>query len=216
MLTRLFVTILFGSQILLAQDATIPPDADRDGEAAFQTTVRGGLRPADTYSASVFVLNHEDIAIPVLLQAIRENLGNKNTQEFVSRAAELVAYAASNRGMDAVAELCSLDPKRFTPLIERLLNHAINRNREYEIVYHAIDTDPNIRDAVVRWLEESLTFPQADVALARELLRREKAGHSISDNDAVMASLPMATRERVLRAVEKARNDERERQNKER
>jgi hypothetical protein len=83
-------------------------------------------------------------------------------------------------------------------------------------VYHAIDADPNIRDAVVRWLEESLTFPQADVALAREILRREDAGHSISDNDAVMALLPMATRERVLRAVEKARDDERERQNKKR
>jgi len=216
MLTRCFVTILFGSQILLAQDATIPPNADLDAQTAFQTTVRGGLRPADAYAASVFVLNHEDIAIPTLLQAIRENLGNKNTQEFVSRAAELVAYAASNRGMDAIAELCSLDPKRFTPVIARLLNHAINRNREYEIVYHAIDTDPNIRDAVVRWLEESLTFPQADVALAREIVRREKAGHSISDNDPVIASLPMATRERVLRAVEKARNDERERQNEKR
>jgi hypothetical protein len=216
MLIRFLLSVSVGYQILLAQDATIPPNADRDAEAEFQTTVRGGLRPADAYFASVFVLNHEDIAIPMLLQAIRENLGNKNTQEVVSRAAELIAYAASNRGMDAVAELCSLDPKWFTPLIERLLNHAINRNREYGIVYHAIDADPNIRDAVVRWLEESLTFPQADVALAREILRREDAGHSISDNDAVMALLPMATRERVLRAVEKARDDERERQNKKR
>jgi hypothetical protein len=216
MLTLFFLTALFGFQVLLAQDATIPPGDAHDAEAAFQAAIRSGLRPAEVYSASTFVLNHEDSAIPVLLLEIRDNLDGKSTQDFVSRASELIAYAASNRGIDAISKLCSIDPKRFTPMIERLLNHAINRNREYEIVYHALDADPNIRDAVARWLEESLTFPQADVALAREILRREKAGHSITDKDAVMESLPTATRERVLHAVENARNDERRRQDEKR
>jgi hypothetical protein len=210
---RILITVLIASSILVAQIASIPTNEEQDGEAAFQTAIRSGLQPGDIYSASVFVLNHENIAIPILLGTIAENLADKSAQRIVSQAAELIAYAASDRGMDAIAALCSLDSKRFAPFIDRLLNRAINRDREYEIVYHALDADPDIRQAVVRWLEDSLTFPQADVAMAKEVLRREKAGHFGGANDTALALLPAATRDRVLLAVEKARSDDRARQN---
>jgi hypothetical protein len=215
MLFKLFVILLLGYQALLSQEATVPHSGERDGQTAFQTTVKSGLRPEDAYSASVFVLAHEDIAIPILLQVIKDNLDNKDAQGVVSRAAALIAYAASARGIDALSDLCSIDNERFMPMVERLLNHAINRKREYEVVYHALETDPNISDAIIRWLRDSLAFPQADVALAREIIRRETVGRSLTDNDAVMASLPIATRERVLLAIENVRNDERERRAKE-
>jgi hypothetical protein len=214
MLSRSFLTIFFAAHIVLAQEATAPANQDHDAETVFQHAVQDGLRPSDMYSASVFVLSHENTAIPILLRSINENLGRNNPEEFVSRAVELIVYSASDRGIDAIADLCSVDPKRFTPYVKRLLDHAINRNREYELVYHALETDPQIRDAVVRWLQDSLDFPQADVALAKEVLRRENSGHSGSESDAVMALIPFATRERVLRAVEKVRSDERERQRK--
>jgi len=212
---RLLFIALLGTQILAAQDLeAVSKNESQNEETAFQAAVRDGLRSADTYSASVFVLNHDTTAIPILVRAIKENLDGKNALQFVSRATELIAYAASDRGMDAIAELCSVDQERFAPYVERLLNHAINRNREYEIVYHTLEAESHIREFVVRWLKDSLEFPQSDVALAKEVLRRERIGHSISDNDAVIASLPVATRERVFRAIEKVRTDEREREEK--
>jgi hypothetical protein len=213
MLIRLSVTLALGLQALAAQDAKLPADVAPHAETEFKTAVRGGLRSSEAYSASAFVLNHEEIAIPLLLREVRAKLGGEGTEGFVTRATELIAYAASDRGMDAVADLCSLDEQRFSPLVERLLNHAINREREYEVAYHAFENHPGLREIVRHWVEDSLNFPLSDVALAREILRRERTGHLAADNDPLMAQLPVATRERIIRTVERVRNEDRQRKN---
>jgi hypothetical protein len=211
MLMRLSVILVLGFQALAAQGSKLPADVAQDAEAEFKSAVRGGLRPSEAYSASVFVLNHEEIAIPLLLQEVRAKLGDKGAVEFITRATELIAYAASDRGMDAVADLCSLDEKRFSPLVGRLLDHAINREREYEIAYYAFENHPNLREIVGRWVEESLSFSQADLALAKELVKRENSGLAVLEDDPLLSPLPVVAKERIKAAVEKVRTEDRRR-----
>lgn len=213
MLIRFFAILVLGLPILVAQDSRTSVDGPQMAEADFDKAVRDGLPLSEAHSASVFVLNHEEIAIPLLLREVKRKLEDKSAEEFITSATGLIAYSASNRGIDAVAELCSLDEKRFSTLIERLLNHAINREREYDVSYYAVENHSKLRELVGRWVEDSLRFPLSDGAFAIQMLRREKVDRSISENDALLTLLPVATRERIVRAVEKARNDERQRLN---
>lgn len=213
MLIRFLATLILGVPILMSQDANFPADAPQDPEVEFSSAVRDGLPPAEAHAASAFVLSHEEIAIPLLLRQVKAKLEDKDAEEFVTRATGLIAYAASNRAIDAIAELCSIDEQRFGPLVKRLLNHAINREREYEVASFGFEKYPGLREIVGSWVEDSLHFPLSDLAFAKEVLRREKAGHPISEEDALMVKLPAATRNRINLAVERARTEERQRRN---
>ena len=107
-----------------------------------------------------------------------------------------------------MADLCAVDEKRCPSLVQKLLNHAAARDKQYEIAYYTVDGYPNLLDPVATWVVDSMTGSVSDRYLARELLRREKAGHPIRDDDPLLSRLPSEARERVNRAIESARNAE--------
>jgi hypothetical protein len=165
--------------------------------------------------ATLFVLNHDEVALPLLVDAIKANLaGTSGDEGFLRKATALIVYAANQRALDAVANLYGTDRVRFAPLVGRLFDHAVNREREYDLAYYAIEQYPALRELVIRWVTASLELPQSDIAFAREVTRREKAGSPVSDKDSILTRLPVATRERIAIAVEKVKEDERLRRQK--
>lgn len=203
MLIRLGIFIAVAVQVLTGQESTTMPN-----EATFRKAVQDALPLDQMNSATLFVLNHDEIAVPILVAEIKAKWNDAGAADFVRRAAALIVYAANQHALDAVADLCLTDEKRFSPLVGRLLDHAINREREYEIAYYAVENHPNLREIVARWVEESLSFSLADLALAKELVKREKSGLAIRENDPLVSPLPVAAKERIKTAIEKVRTEE--------
>jgi len=115
---------------------------------------------------------------------------------------------ANPRAVGAVSDLCIIHRKRFSWLVGQVLNDAEGWQREYELAYCAVDRYPGLQDLVASWLKDSLKASTMDLELARELLKREKTGHLIRNEDPLLSLLAPETREIVYRAVERARIEE--------
>jgi hypothetical protein len=210
MLTRLVLATALVLQIAVGQESQSIPN-----ESVFRMGVGDGLPNEQMNGATLFVLNHDQIALPLLVDAIKGNLNGTAVDEgFLRKATALIVYAANRHAFDAVAELYGMDRDRFAPLVGRLLDHAVNREREYDLAYYAIEQYPAFRELVVRWVTASLELPHSDIVFAQEVLRREKAGIAVSEKGSLLTRLPVAARERIVRAVERLRDYEHQRQEK--
>jgi hypothetical protein len=176
-------------------------------EGSFRKAVQAGLPPDPKDRADRFALGHEEIAIPILVTEIKAKakLTDPETDLFILKAANLAIYKANQRAVDVVADLCQTDQKRFSWLVAQVLNSAVSYQREYELAYYAVEHYPILREAVMKWLDDTLKLQMMDVRLARELLKREKAGHLYWVDDPLLSGLPAETRDRVDKAVEKIR-----------
>jgi len=175
-------------------------------KAAFRKAVEDGL-PTDPRDLAVrYAVSHEEIAIPILVAAIKEKLNDRQAERFNLVAIDWATYNASERAADAVADLCAADVKRCPLLVKKLLNHGAARDRQYEIAYYTVERYPILMEPVATWVADSMKFSTAARDFAREVLKREKAGHPIRDNDQLLTRIPSEARERVKQAVETARN----------
>jgi hypothetical protein len=204
MVTKFLVVIALSAPVLAGQGAK---DARFD-ETEFRKAVKDGLLPDAGDRPMFFALKHEEIAAPILVAEIKAKLDDPNAEYFIRKAADLAVYQANQRAVDVVADLCQTDQKRFSWLVEHVLNHAVGWQREFELAYYAVDRYPHLRGLVKNWAEEALKLSRMDLRLARELLKREKAGHLIRPEDPLLSLLAPETREIVYRAVETARIEE--------
>ena len=177
-------------------------------EAAFRKAVQDAQLLDPKGRPTFFALKHEEVAVPILVAGIKAKLNDPDADYFVRVAADLAIYQANQRAVDVVADLCLTDQKRFSWLVEQVLNRAVGWQREFELAYYAVDRYPHLRDLVKNWTEETLRLSRMDLRLARELLKREKAGHLIRPEDPLLSLLAPETREIVYRAVERARIEE--------
>lgn len=203
------IAVAFAVRLISGQE---PTDAAFD-EAAFRKAVNDGL-PTDHGERTVrYILSHEDIAIPILVEAIKAKLNDKQSEQFVERAIDWGTYSASERAADAVADLCATDDKRCPSFVKTLLNQAAARYRRYEISYYTVERYPNLLDVVAPLTVDSMKWSTSARDFARELVKREKAGHPLRDDDPLLSRLPAEARERVNRAIATARDEERQRPN---
>jgi hypothetical protein len=124
----------------------------------------------------------------------------------------LIAYAANADAIDATAELCATDENRFSPLVKRVLNHAISRKREFEVAEYTAEHYPTLRKYVGEWLEENLALPLSDELLAQSVLRHEAAGDR-SPADSLLPLITERQREQFTTTLESVRSAEREKAN---
>ena len=127
-------------------------------EIGFRSAVLNGL-PFPTGLAAGFALNHEEIAIPILVDAIKVKLtdahaeSDKSIHRFIQVAAKMVMYNGSQRAIDAAADLCSIDQKDCPWLVTMLLDGARTRQHPYATAYDIVEQYPNLLDLVVPWVE---------------------------------------------------------------
>jgi hypothetical protein len=195
--------ILMSGMVLGGQKSD---DAPLD-EAAFRKAVRDGLQPDPKDRWIFYALGHESTAIPILVTEMksRTKLTDPETNYFMRKAGDLAVYQGNRNAVDVAAELCQTDPKRFSWLVAAALNHANGWQREYELAYYAVEQYPFLRDYVVAWLQDSLKFSITNVKFAKEILKREKAGHQFWVDDPLLSRLPVEIRDHVLKAVERVR-----------
>jgi hypothetical protein len=185
-----------------AQSQAVPNELDQ----TFREAVRSGLPESNLTAASVFVLNHSGVAVPILLGAVERRLiGDAESGVFISRASELIAYAANSDSIDAVSELCDLDSTRFAPLVSRTLDYAINRNREYELAFYAVQAHPSLSNNIGLWLKKQFEFPLSDKRLARAIVKREDAGILPDRNEPLLRLLDTKATESLAKALEEVR-----------
>jgi hypothetical protein len=193
-----------------AQDPQQPTQSQavaNELEQAFQAAVRSDLPESSLTNASVFALNHPEIAIPILLGTIKRRLNEEpEADPFIRRASELIAYIAKSDSIDAISELCDLDNARFATLVSRTLDYAINRHREYELAFYAVQTHPSLSKMVGLWLKEQFEFPLSDKRLARAIVKREEAGISPDMNESLLRLLDTGAQESLRKALEQVRS----------
>ena len=207
---RFAVSLLVFASAAVGQSATTSmTDAD---DAEFRDAIRLRLPQSTLTNAARFVLNRSVVAVPLLQEAVEsdlnEGLGNSR---FVSTVSELIAFAANTEAIDAIARLCLIDEKQFSPMVDRVLNHAITRKREFEVADYAAERYPTLRKYVGKWLETDLSLPLSEELLARSVLRHEAAG----DRNPARSLLPLITerqREHFETTLENVRTVERERE----
>lgn len=179
------------------------------------------MRAADN-RASLFAIAHEDIAIPVLVNAVKaklratQNSNDKRTSSFLRVAVDYATYNATRRAVDAVADLCSVSQADCPWMVTKVLDAGTGQQHPYATAYDVVERYPNLRKLVLPWVEEVTTEAQLMATrFAQELLRREKAGHGIGENDAILSGLSPATRDVVNKAVVRERALEDHRRGKE-
>jgi hypothetical protein len=181
------------------------------GEAKFRRALDLRLPQASLTDATRFVLNHSVVAVPLLLTAVKEDLiAGLGDSSSISRLTEMIAYAATSDSIDAIAELCMNQEERFSPLVPRVLNHAITRKREFEVAAYAADKYPTLRKYVREWLEENLTLPISEELLAQSVLKQEAAGDR-NPEDFLVPLLTPARSEHFKTTLEDVRAIERKR-----
>ena len=219
MLTRYFVLFAFAVSSLAGQAMKHPEPSEAECRSAVQRW-SAGLRSEETMTAdsraSVFAIAHEDIAIPILVNAIKAKLRDKQTlndkwkQKFMSAEVDMATYNANRRAVDAVAELCAVDQESCPWMINKLLNAGTAQRHPLATAYEAVERYPGLRGLVLLWIEQKAAKDMA-ARFAQELLAREKAEHSISGKDVIISGLQPEAREIVRRAIEKERLEERQR-----
>lgn len=213
---RLFVgaVLLAMCPLAIAQAPEGLPQRQAD-DAKLEADFKEGIRlefPADRLlEMSKFVLAYPETGVPLLLQATKERLGDDpESRVLVQQATGLIAYAASTSSIDALAELITTDEARFFGLVDRTLNHAVSREREFEVAAYAVERHASLRKHVAKWLDTNLAMPLSEESLARSIVRHEAAG----DRNPADSLLPLITerqREHLRATLERVRTVERER-----
>jgi hypothetical protein len=204
--TNLLVMVAVCATILAAQ-VTPEPRANTVpyGEAEFRKAVQDGL-PVDPLDRAVrYVIGNEEIAIPILMAEIRTKLNDPRDSLFVFFAADLATHRPNQRSIDAAAELYRMDPKRFSYLVEHVLNNGVSFQREFEFAYYTVEHHPNLQEPVMKWLKHTLQLSMMDERFAKELLKREKAGHPYWVDDPLLSRLPDETRKHIEQVVSRVR-----------
>jgi hypothetical protein len=205
------IVVAFAASLSGGQSPSAVP-APMD-EAGFRKAVQDGL-PAPDNLAGLFALNHEDIAIPILVDAIKATVadnraGNDRQKKlFIREAATLITYRASQRAIDAVAGLCAFSQKDCPEFVSMLFGGGRNEEHPYATAYQVVEQYPSLREFMLVRVKEALSVPEEARSFADDVLEREKAGHRLSDNDAIMSGLTVEMRERIHKAVEKARKEQ--------
>ena len=129
---------------------------------------------------------------------------------------DMATYNADRRAVDAVADLCGVDQGSCPWMVNMVLNSGTARQHPIVTAYDVVERYPNLRKLVLPWIEERTTkYPLVATRFARELLRREKAGHPIDGSDAVISGLSPAAKEVIVQAVEQERTIEERQRGKE-
>jgi hypothetical protein len=211
MLRSSVIVVAFAVRLFAGQAGpAIPTPLD---EAGFRKAVQDGL-PVPDNLAGLFALNHEEIAIPILVDAIKATQADNRTENerpkklFIREAATLITYRATQRAIDAVAGLCARDQNDCAEFVSLLFAGGRNEEHPYATAYQVVEQYPNLREFMLVPVKEALRVPEEARFFADDVLEREKAGHRFSDNDAIMSGLPAEMRERIHKAVEKARKDQ--------
>jgi hypothetical protein len=189
-----------------------PPTSVVDsGEARFRQSVEMRFpTPLSLTDAARFVLNHSALAIPLLRNAIEKDLNaGLGDSSSVTKLAEMIAYAANTDAVDAISELCASDEGRFSPMVSRVLNHAITRKREFEVAAYAAENHPLLRKYVGDWLGGNLMLPLSEELLAQSVLKHEAVGDR-NPRDFLLPLLSDGQREHFKTTLEHVRRSERE------
>jgi hypothetical protein len=174
-------------------------------EAAFRRAVQDGLPLDRRERAMFFALRHEEIAAPILLAQVKSKMNDPGAEFLVRTMADWAVYNADKRAIDTVAELCLADQSRFSWMVGQLMNRALSRERAYELARYAAEQYPNLRGPVVQWVGDALKIQPTDARLAREMLKSEKAGKPIDENDPLLSRLPAPARDQISRAIQEQR-----------
>jgi hypothetical protein len=204
---HLVVALLAVGSGAFGQNSTASTDVQ---EAEFRQAVQLRLPQLSLTEATRFVLNHPAVAVPILRHAVDDDLsrGLANSAS-VSRLSEMIAYAANSDAMDAVAELCNAHEEQFSPMVARVLNHAVTRKREFEVAAYAAERYPALRKYIGEWLATNLAFPLSEEVLARSVLKHEASGDR-DPKDSLMPLLSERQREHFETTLESVRATERE------
>src|SRR5215831_12178371 len=114
----------------------------------------GGMDRQDN-RATVFAIRHEDVAIPMLLDAIKaklrdkQTMNDKRTQHFIHGVVHLATYNAGQRAVDAAAEVCVLDERLCASVIDTLLDNGAAQRHPLITAYEAVGRYPNLRTFVL-------------------------------------------------------------------
>src|SRR5262249_18335460 len=131
---------------------------------------------------------------------------------FVKVAVDLIAYNATPHGFDAVAEIYARSQKYCAWSVDSLLNHATTHLHPFGTAYDIVYRYPQFRGLVVTWVEEVTTRDQSTIrTLSQELLKREKGGRPITENDSILSALRPEKREIINQAVLTERLEENQR-----
>jgi hypothetical protein len=205
MLTRFFM--VFASLVVLVEAQAPNSNRRQIDEAGFRRAVQAGLPYPETL-AGVFAIENEDIAIPILVDAVKAKWRDeasrnaKATVKFTLEAVDLITYNANPRAVDAVAELCQLERQHCEWMVKQLLTHGTAQQHPFSTAYDIVERRSELSQFVLPWVEEKTTNDSLMATrLARELLNREMTGRPISDNDIILQALQPATRRVIDQAI---------------
>jgi hypothetical protein len=216
MLMRTLILYTAAAVCLIAQASkSNRPPSD---EAGFRKAVLDGL-PSSTDRAAGFAHNHEEVAIPILMEAIKARIialqavDEKDPDRFLWVAVQMITYNGSQRAIDAVAELCSIDQKDCHWMVTDVLAGGRTQHHPYATACDVAEQHPKFLDFVAPFVERGLSFSE-ETLFAQELLKREKAGRPIQNAEPLLSRLSREARWRLDWDLQTARNEEQQRRGK--
>ena len=115
--------------------------------------------------AAIHILSNPDIVVPKLTSALLRLDVVEEAQ--VDRLLALIVYAADENAVRGVVALRDVLPAdRIDSLINRILDHALNRERAFGVARYAAGI-PASRAPVASWLGDLFQHPNADLLMAQ-------------------------------------------------
>ena len=87
--------------------------------------------------------------------------------------ADALAYTANHFAVDALSDLCALNPSVFCKYLERSLDYAEGRINPFTLAYElSLRTEQPVRDTLSRWVNSLISFPHFQQRLGEAMFDR--------------------------------------------
>lgn len=146
------------------ESVLLPPELD-PGPAAtvsrMDEFLRGGLDGLEIDQALVDIATNPQELVPRVI-AWCESRASSASRPAVSRAADLLAFAASTEAVEALARMAGEEPT-FREALVRSFGYSWDRSNPFDLVYAALQVesiDKETRRAIVEWAESHIMIPQ--------------------------------------------------------
>jgi hypothetical protein len=167
---------------------------DSEVQSYVRTILKAKVPEAQSDELIVLAMNRGAIAIPELLAEItRAYDASDQDDKLIHRLADIVAYASNEHAIGALAQLCSLDTKRFGYFLARSLTYASGRRKSFTLAYLALTKLPKENQyLVIDWVQRNANADDMKMQWADALYERYKAVPTDSDleTDPIASQLP--------------------------
>jgi hypothetical protein len=114
----------------------------------------------------LLAMNRSEIVVPELVAYLAPSVAEAAPEDRPWQvAADILAYVADERAIEALARLCTVDEGRFTRFVGRAFDYSQRRTNPYKLAYYSLNrATEEMKRAVTKWIDHSLTEQDGSAA----------------------------------------------------